>query len=241
MPIDWLILGGAMLTGLLGGVHCAAMCGGIATGFSRGPARRLVAARCSPTSDACCGYVARRRASRAASATASLGVARSPGSPAAACGGRPGAGARGAAPARPQRAPRRSCRARRAAVAALAATATPPAAGRTRRRQAHRAGHAVGLDALRTEHHAARRRVAAGRARARRADDGRLRPGHPAGDAAADLVQARASAQRLQRGALRSRGCWCSRGPADPRRALADAQPALHGLLAALGCRSLPV
>jgi hypothetical protein len=34
MPIDWLTLGAAWLTGVLGGVHCAAMCGGIATGFS---------------------------------------------------------------------------------------------------------------------------------------------------------------------------------------------------------------
>lgn len=34
MPIDWLLLGGALLSGLLGGAHCAAMCGGIATGLS---------------------------------------------------------------------------------------------------------------------------------------------------------------------------------------------------------------
>lgn len=34
MPIDWLIIGGALLSGLLGGAHCAAMCGGIATGLS---------------------------------------------------------------------------------------------------------------------------------------------------------------------------------------------------------------
>ncbi len=34
VPIDWLTLGAALLTGLMGGVHCAAMCGGIATGFS---------------------------------------------------------------------------------------------------------------------------------------------------------------------------------------------------------------
>ncbi|TAK37682.1 MAG: sulfite exporter TauE/SafE family protein [Lysobacteraceae bacterium] len=34
MPIDLLTLGAAALTGLLGGAHCAAMCGGIATGFS---------------------------------------------------------------------------------------------------------------------------------------------------------------------------------------------------------------
>ena len=31
---DWLTLGAAFLSGLLGGAHCAAMCGGIATGFS---------------------------------------------------------------------------------------------------------------------------------------------------------------------------------------------------------------
>lgn len=34
MPVDWLVIGGALLTGLLGGAHCAAMCGGIATGLS---------------------------------------------------------------------------------------------------------------------------------------------------------------------------------------------------------------
>ena len=34
MPIDWIIIGAAALSGLMGGVHCAAMCGGIATGFS---------------------------------------------------------------------------------------------------------------------------------------------------------------------------------------------------------------
>lgn len=34
MPIDWLVLLAALLAGLLGGLHCAAMCGGIATGFS---------------------------------------------------------------------------------------------------------------------------------------------------------------------------------------------------------------
>ena len=34
MPIDWLVLLAAFTGGLLGGLHCAAMCGGIATGFS---------------------------------------------------------------------------------------------------------------------------------------------------------------------------------------------------------------
>ena len=36
MPVDLLVLGGALLTGLLGGAHCAAMCGGIATGLGIG-------------------------------------------------------------------------------------------------------------------------------------------------------------------------------------------------------------
>lgn len=39
MPIDLLTLGAALLTGLLGGLHCAAMCGGIATGLSAAAAR----------------------------------------------------------------------------------------------------------------------------------------------------------------------------------------------------------
>ncbi len=34
MPIDWLVLLAASTSGLLGGLHCLAMCGGIATGFS---------------------------------------------------------------------------------------------------------------------------------------------------------------------------------------------------------------
>ena len=36
MPIDLITLGAALLTGLLGGVHCLAMCGGIATGLAGG-------------------------------------------------------------------------------------------------------------------------------------------------------------------------------------------------------------
>ena len=34
MPVDGLVLGAALLTGVLGGAHCAAMCGGIATSLS---------------------------------------------------------------------------------------------------------------------------------------------------------------------------------------------------------------
>lgn len=38
MPIDWPVLFAALLSGLTGGLHCAAMCGGIATSFpSMGP------------------------------------------------------------------------------------------------------------------------------------------------------------------------------------------------------------
>lgn len=36
MPFDGLVIGAALLSGLLGGAHCAAMCGGIATGLSVG-------------------------------------------------------------------------------------------------------------------------------------------------------------------------------------------------------------
>lgn len=39
MPVDLLVLSAALLTGLLGGLHCAAMCGGIATGLSASLAR----------------------------------------------------------------------------------------------------------------------------------------------------------------------------------------------------------
>ncbi len=34
--IDWLVVSGAFVSGLLGGAHCLAMCGGIATGLSVG-------------------------------------------------------------------------------------------------------------------------------------------------------------------------------------------------------------
>lgn len=38
MPVDWLVLLAALGSGLLGGLHCIAMCGGIATGLSAGSA-----------------------------------------------------------------------------------------------------------------------------------------------------------------------------------------------------------
>ena len=34
MPLDLLVLGGALLAGLFGGVHCLAMCGGLAVAFA---------------------------------------------------------------------------------------------------------------------------------------------------------------------------------------------------------------
>jgi len=36
VPIDWIAIGAAMLSGLLGGVHCVAMCGGVAAGVAVG-------------------------------------------------------------------------------------------------------------------------------------------------------------------------------------------------------------
>ena len=55
MPVDLLVLVPALLAGLLGGVHCAAMCGGIATGFST-HARGVVAAL-QPNLGRVAGYV----------------------------------------------------------------------------------------------------------------------------------------------------------------------------------------
>jgi hypothetical protein len=43
MPADLLVVGSAWLTGLMGSAHCAAMCGGIATGFSRARSSWLTA------------------------------------------------------------------------------------------------------------------------------------------------------------------------------------------------------
>jgi uncharacterized protein len=43
--IDWLLLAGALLAGLVGSLHCVAMCGGIATGIAMGfPRERALAA-----------------------------------------------------------------------------------------------------------------------------------------------------------------------------------------------------
>lgn len=57
MPIDWLTLGAAALTGLMGGVHCAAMCGGIATGFSAMSTRSGWIAALEPNLGRVLGYI----------------------------------------------------------------------------------------------------------------------------------------------------------------------------------------
>ena len=51
MPIDLLALGAALLAGLLGSVHCVAMCGGIATGFAPCGADRKAALRVALTTN----------------------------------------------------------------------------------------------------------------------------------------------------------------------------------------------
>jgi len=58
MAIDWLTLVAAMLTGLLGGAHCAAMCGGIATGFSAMSRRNSWWRALQPNLGRVLGYVA---------------------------------------------------------------------------------------------------------------------------------------------------------------------------------------
>ncbi|MGV8931527.1 MAG: sulfite exporter TauE/SafE family protein [Luteimonas sp.] len=57
MPIDWLTLLAALLSGLTGGVHCAAMCGGIATGFSAMGPRGNLAYVLEPNLGRVLGYV----------------------------------------------------------------------------------------------------------------------------------------------------------------------------------------
>lgn len=39
MPIDWIVVSGALLSGLLGSAHCVLMCSGIATSINAGQAR----------------------------------------------------------------------------------------------------------------------------------------------------------------------------------------------------------
>ncbi len=57
MRADILVLGGAWLTGLLGSAHCAAMCGGIATGFSMPRARGSWLDALEPNVGRVLGYV----------------------------------------------------------------------------------------------------------------------------------------------------------------------------------------
>lgn len=57
MPIDWLTLGAALISGVLGGAHCAAMCGGIATGFSAAGGRAGWIAALEPNAGRVLGYV----------------------------------------------------------------------------------------------------------------------------------------------------------------------------------------
>jgi len=57
MPIDWLTLGAAAVAGLLGGAHCAAMCGGLATGLQAMAARPGLASAVQTNAGRVIGYV----------------------------------------------------------------------------------------------------------------------------------------------------------------------------------------
>ncbi|KLD63225.1 sulfite exporter TauE/SafE family protein [Dyella japonica] len=57
MSIDLLAVSAALLTGVLGGVHCAAMCGGIATGFSMWSPRHGLLASVQLNAGRVLGYV----------------------------------------------------------------------------------------------------------------------------------------------------------------------------------------
>jgi sulfite exporter TauE/SafE len=58
MVLDWLTLGAASVAGLMGGVHCAAMCGGIATGFSAMAPRAGWRVALEPNLGRVLGYIA---------------------------------------------------------------------------------------------------------------------------------------------------------------------------------------
>src|SRR5690606_31177918 len=107
---------------------------------------------------------------------------------------------------------------------ALAAAAAPAPGSRRPQLEAAGAGRAVGLDAVWPEPGPADRGLAAGQRRRRGAGDGRVRPGHAAGDAAADLERGAGRALAAAPGAARfARPAGAVRGPADHGRALADA------------------
>ena len=57
MNPDWLVLGSAVLSGLLGGAHCAAMCGGIATALPALDRSRSLRSAIEPNLGRVLGYV----------------------------------------------------------------------------------------------------------------------------------------------------------------------------------------
>jgi uncharacterized protein len=57
MAPEWLVLGSALLAGLLGSAHCAAMCGGIASGFAAIQPRMTLLDALEPNIGRLLGYV----------------------------------------------------------------------------------------------------------------------------------------------------------------------------------------
>ena len=57
MTPDWLLLGAAFTSGVMGGAHCAAMCGGIAAGFSAAAARPGLSIALQANGGRVAGYV----------------------------------------------------------------------------------------------------------------------------------------------------------------------------------------
>ncbi len=57
MTPDWLLLGAAFTSGVMGGAHCAAMCGGIAAGFSATAARPGLSTALQANGGRVAGYV----------------------------------------------------------------------------------------------------------------------------------------------------------------------------------------
>src|SRR5690606_32600653 len=138
-------------------------------------------------------------------------------------GRRAGSGAGCPAPAGPRR-PLRPAGQTGDPGLALAAAAAPAPDPRRPQLEAPGTGHAVGLDALRPEPGPADRGLAAGQRGRWRPGDGRLRAGHAAGDAAADLDRGAHGPLAAAAGVAHFAGdAGAGRGTADPGRPLADA------------------
>jgi hypothetical protein len=238
MPVDLLALGAALLAGLFGGVHCLAMCGGIAVGFAaprgEGALRHALLLNAGRVG----GYVL-AGALVGGFGAALLGAARLPGlalamralvgavsaarPPSACCSrsARPGSEGRrngsGAACSRYANAGSRAPAPRVRWCSACSGAGSPAA-----------------------EHHPARRGVACRPVRCTAPADAGFRTGHLAADVVAELERrAPGRPPRTSRHPPRCRRVDCPRGRRHAVRTLAGAHSDAAWRARRLGCRAL--